>query len=175
MIVLGLDTSLTKSGYAVLQIVGARPQLVEYGLIKTDSKRSDGERLRSIVDGIERIIRRYPLHPVIPREAGIVRFNLPTKQIFKAHGATEYALADYKIHDINIMTVKAWARRITGSPGKRQDKAMIAEAVRIYFQNPELKLNKEGDEADAIAVALSYLIAEGVIQDVCPVYQTVGR
>lgn len=169
MIVLGLDTSLTKTGYAVLHVLIPSSddpvvEIVEYGLIKTSAKLSDGERLRQIVTGIEAIIQRYPgLSPVIPREAGIVRFNLPTKQIFKAHGATEYALADFEIRDVNIQTVKAWARRITGSPGKRQDKEMIAEAVRIYFEDPELQLNKEGDEADAIAVALSYLIAEGII------------
>jgi Holliday junction resolvasome RuvABC endonuclease subunit len=163
MIVLGLDTSLTKSGFAVIQVVDRKATILEYGLIKTNAKLSDGERLRQIVEGIEVIIEKYPLYPTIPREAGIVRFNLPTKQIFKAHGATEYALADFQIHDINIMTVKAWARRVTGSPGKRQDKAMIAEAVRIYFDDPDMKLNKEGDEADAIAVALSYLISEGIL------------
>ena len=83
--------------------------------------------------------------------------TIPTKQIFKAHGVTEFSLADYTIHDVNITTVKAWARRVTGSPGKRNDKDMIAEALRIYFDDPEMKLNKEGDEADAIAVGIVYL------------------
>lgn len=92
-----------------------------------------------------------------------MRFNLPTKQIFKSHGVTEFALADYEIYDINIQTVKAWARRITESPGKRNDKAMIAEAVRIFFNLPDLPLNADGDEADAITVTLTYLIRENLI------------
>jgi hypothetical protein len=73
-------------------------------------------------------------------------------------------LADYEIADVNIQTVKAWARKVTGSDGKRKDKEMIAEAVRKYFGDPELKLNKGGDEADAIAVTLVYLIRDGAIQ-----------
>ncbi len=161
---LGLDTSLTKSGYAVISVTDRKPTLVDYGLIKSTAKLSDGARLRQIHEGISGIVAKYPnIERVIPREAGIVQFNLATKQVFKSHGVTEFALADYEIYDINIQTVKAWARRITGSPGKRSDKAMIAEAVRIFFGDPELPLNKEGDEADAITVILSYLIRENLI------------
>lgn len=163
MRILALDTSLTKSGWAVLSVDNGKPSIVDYGLIKSNAKLSDGERLREIHSGIMDVLSKYSVDNVIPREAGIVRFNLPTKQIFKAHGVTEFALADYEIRDINIQTVKAWARRVTGSPGKRNDKAMIAEAVRIYFDDPSLKLNKEGDMADAISVGVTYLLSEGII------------
>lgn len=161
---LALDTSLTKSGWAVLSVSDRKPSIVEYGLIRSNAKLSDGERLRQIHSGITEVLDKYPMvERTIPREAGIVQFNLPTKQIFKAHGVTEFSLADYDIYDINIQTVKAWARKITGSPGKRNDKAMIAEAVRIYFGDPDMTLNKEGDEADAISVCITYLLKEGVI------------
>jgi len=146
-----------------LSVQNSKAKVVDYGLIKTNSKLTDGERLRQIVDGIYSLLSKYDVDNVIPREAGIVRFNLPTKQIFKAHGATEYALANYEIEDVNIATVKAWARRLTESPGRRNDKAMIAEAVRIYFNDANLPLNKEGDEADAIAVGIIYLKRKGVI------------
>lgn len=161
---LSLDTSLTKSGWAVLQLSSGKVSLVDYGLIKSNAKLSDGERLRQIHAGIQDVLDKYPdVQKVIPREAGIVRFNLPTKQVFKAHGVTEFSLADYEIYDINIMTVKAWARRITGSPGKRSDKAMIAEAVRLYFGDQMMKLNKGGDEADAISVGVVYLEKNGLL------------
>lgn len=164
-LILSLDTSLTKSGWAILSVTNRKASIVDYGLIRSNAKLSDGERLRQIVDGIREVLAKYPdVDATIPREAGIVRFNLPTKQIFKAHGCTEYALVDYEIYDINIQTVKAWARRVTSSPGKRSDKAMIAEAVRIYFNEPTLKLNKEGDEADSIAVGITYLLSKGVIE-----------
>jgi Holliday junction resolvasome RuvABC endonuclease subunit len=163
---LGLDVSLTKTGWAVLSLPhGAdRPQIVEYGLIKSTAKLSDGERLRQVFDGIRDVLERYPhLEHQIAREGGIVRFNLSTKQIFKSHGVIEYALHDWEIHDVNIQTVKAWARRLTGSPGKRSDKDMIAEALRVYFDDPNLKFNKGGDEADAVAVVITYLISEGLV------------
>lgn len=163
MNILSLDTSLTKSGWAVLSVNNRKVAVEDYGLIKTNAKLTDGERLRQIVNGINDLLAKYEVERVIPREEGIVRHNIATRQIFKAHGTTEYALADYNIQDVNIQTVKAWARRVTGSPGKRQDKAMIAEAVRAYFDNPQMKLNKEGDEADAMAVGIAYLKREGAI------------
>ncbi|MCG7407724.1 crossover junction endodeoxyribonuclease RuvC [Paenibacillus sp. ACRRX] len=161
---LGLDTSLTKSGWAIISVAHRKASLVDYGLIKSTAKLSDGERLRQIHMGITGIIAKYPqIERVIPREEGIVRFNVATRQVFKSHGVSEFALADYNIADINIQTVKAWARRVTGSPGSRKDKDMIAEAVRIYFGDPTLQLNKGGDEADAIAVVLVHLQREGLI------------
>ena len=163
MQILSLDTSLTKSGWAVITVKNGRPSVTDYGLIKSDAKLTDGERLRQIHSGIIAVLSKYEVDRSIPREAGIVRFNLPTKQIFKAHGVTEFALADYTIVDINIATVKAWARRVTGSPGKRNDKAMIAEAVRLYYADATIEFNKGGDIADAIAVGTVYLINEGVI------------
>lgn len=163
MRILALDTSLTKSGWAVIDVTYGKPHVVDYGLITSDAKLSDGERLRQIHSGIMAVLSKYEVDRSIPREAGIVRFNLPTKQIFKAHGVTEFALADYTIVDINIATVKAWARRVTGSPGKRSDKAMIAEAVALYYADATIEFNKGGDIADAIAVGTVYLINEGVI------------
>lgn len=164
MRILALDTSMSKSGWAVISVIDRKPTVIDYGLIKTNAKLTDGERLRQIVDGIHEVISRYPdIEATIPREEGIVRHNIATRQVFKAHGASEFALANYDIHDVNIQTVKAWARRVIGAPGKRQDKDMIAEAVREYFTNPQMRLNKEGDEADAISVGIVYLKREGAI------------
>ena len=157
--ILALDTSLTKSGWAVLSADNGEPSIVDYGLIQSNAKLSDGERLREIHSGIMDVLSKYSVDNVIPREAGIVRFNLPTKQIFKAHGVTEFALADYEIYDVNIQKVKAWARRVTGSPGKRNDKAMIAEAVTIIY-GEGIAFNKGGDIADAIAVGTVFLLTK---------------
>ena len=161
---LALDTSLTKSGWSVIAVSKRVATIVDYGLIRSTTKLSDGERLRQIHDGIMEVLAKYPnIERTIPREEGIVRFKIATRQVFKAHGVTEFSLADYDIIDINIQTIKAWARRITGSPGRRSDKAMVAEAVRMYFNDPDMTLNKEGDEADAISVGIIYLLREGVI------------
>src|SRR5690606_11366184 len=113
MQILALDTSLSKSGWAVISVADRKPHVIDYGLIKTDAKLTDGDRLRQSVDGINTTLAEYPgVESTIPREEGIVRHNIATRQVFKAHGASEFALANYDIHDVNIQTVKAWARRV---------------------------------------------------------------
>jgi Holliday junction resolvasome RuvABC endonuclease subunit len=171
---LSLDTSLTKSGWAIISVTDSKASIVDYGLIRSHTeireldgkkrKQSDGERLRQIHGGLLVILAKYSdIERVIPREEGIVRFNIPTRQIFKAHGMTEFSLSDYTLADVNIQTVKAWARRVTGSDGKRKDKEMIAEAVRIYFDWPTAVFPSD-DVTDAIAVGIVYLLREGIVE-----------
>lgn len=165
---LGIDLSLTKTGWAVITVQDRKPSVLDFGLLTTDAKSSDGERLRTIVDGMRYITEQYPdLNDNVAREKGIVKFPLPTMQVFKAHGSFEYAMVDYNVEDVPIATVKAWARRITDSPGKRNDKEMVAEAVTKYYGKDIDFYTKRGklidDISDAIAVITVWLMKNGLI------------
>lgn len=167
MRILALDTSLSKSGWAVIDVIDRKPSVIDYGLIKTNAKQSNGYRLREIIDGINAVITQYPdIEPVIPREEGMVfGFATATKQIFRAHGATEYALVDYELDDVNIQTVKAWAVRVTGvkAKGSKETKANVANAVMQTLGIDEIKYNAGGDISDAMAVGIIYLKRIGAI------------
>jgi crossover junction endodeoxyribonuclease RuvC len=161
---LAMDTSLTKSGWTVIAVTDRMPSVIDYGLIRSTAKLTDGERLRQIHAGIADVLARYPdVERTIPIEDGIVRFNTATKQIAKARGVIEYSFADYVIVGVNIQTVKAWARRIISADGKRKDKEMIAEAVRVYFGWDADKTFPSDDITDAIAVGVVYLTSDGLI------------
>lgn len=167
MKVLSLDTSLTKTGWAVVSVMDRKPSVIDYGLIKTNAKLTDGERLHQIVDGINVIIEKYPdIDSHIPREAGMVfGFATATKQIWKAHGTTEYALAGYTIEDVNIQSVKAWAASVTGvkAKGSKATKANVAKAVEMTLGISDIKNNAGDDITDAIGVAVVYLKRIGAI------------
>jgi len=165
--ILSLDTSLSKSGWSVISVTDRKPHVIDYGLIKTDAKLTDGERLRQIVDGINTILAEYPnIDRTIPREEGMV-FGFPTatKQIFKAHGSTEYALADYEIADVNIQSVKAWATKVTGvkAKGSKETKANVEQAVKQTLGLSEIKNNAGGDVSDSMGVGIVYLKRIGAI------------
>ena len=165
MRILALDTSLTKSGWAVLSVNNRKASVVDYGLIKTNAKLTDGERLRELHSGIVAILGEYPdIDSVIPIEDGIVRFNTATKQIAKARGVIEFSLVDYQLEPINIASVKKWAREVTGVTGRDgMKKENVEAAVKQYFGIDELRNNKGGDCSDAIAVGTVYLKREGAI------------
>jgi crossover junction endodeoxyribonuclease RuvC len=161
---LSMDTSMSKSGWAVLRVEDGSVSIVDYGLIRSNAKLTDGERLRQIHAGITDVLAKYPdVERVIPMEDGIVRFNTATKQIAKSRGVIEFSFADYEIADVNIQTVKAWARRVISADGKRKDKEMIAEAVRKYFGWSADKAFPSDDISDAIAVGIVYLTREELI------------
>jgi len=168
--ILALDSSLSKTGWAIVAVKDRKPTVLDCGLIKTNSKHTDGDRLRQIYDGIKAVLDEYPnIHKIIPIEEGIVRFNTATKQIAKARGVIEFSLEDYELEGVNISTVKAWARRITNSPGKRNDKAMIGEAVTEIYGEVDGLYTPRGrlidDISDAIAVGTVWLIREGDIDE----------
>ena len=170
MQILALDSSLSKTGWAILEVKDRKPSVLDCGLIKTNSKNTDGDRLRQIYDGIKAVLDKYPnIHKIIPIEEGIVRFNTATKQIAKARGVIEFSLEDYELEGVNISTVKAWARRITNSPGKRNDKVMIGEVVTEIYGEVDGLYTTRGrlidDISDAIAVGTVWLIREGDIDE----------
>ena len=163
--ILCLDTSLSKSGWAVISVTDRKPHVIDYGLIKTDAKLTDGERLRQLHSGIVAILEEYRnIDEVIPIEDGIVRFNTATKQIAKARGVIEFSLVDYRLEPINIASVKKWAREVTGVSGKDgMKKENVELAVKTYYGLSEIKNNKGGDCSDSIAVGTVYLKRIGAI------------
>jgi len=167
MRILSLDTSLSKSGWAVISVIDRKPTVIDYGLIKTNAKQSNGYRLREIIDGINAVLTQYPdVETTIPREEGMVfGFATATKQIFRAHGATEYALIDYELADVNIQSVKAWASGVTGvkAKGSKETKANVAKAVEMTLGLSDIKNNAGGDITDSIGVAIVYLKRIGAI------------
>ena len=170
MRVLSLDSSLSKTGWAVLNVSSGTVSVDSVGLIKTDAKKPDGERLRQINDGIMSILSDYPdIHTVIPIEEGIVRFNTATKQIAKARGVIEFSLEDYTLEGVNISTVKAWARRHLNAPKSRKDKAVVAEAVEDLYGSVDGLYTARGklvdDISDAIAVGTVWAIKHKYIEE----------
>lgn len=119
---------------------------------------------------MHQIIEKHPnISNDVTREAGIVKFPKPTMQVFKAHGAFEYSVSDYNVIDVPLATVKAWARRITESPGRRNDKDMVAEAIEIYYGETFDYRTRSGklvdDISDAIAVGTVYLVKNDIIDN----------
>lgn len=170
MKILSLDSSLSKTGWAILQVKNGSPSVLDCGLIKTDSKLSDGDRLRQIHNGIKEVLEEHSdIHTTIPIEEGIVRFNKATKQIAKARGVIEFSLENYKLEGVNINSVKAWARREIGAPSSRKDKELVAEAITDKYGDVDGLYTTRGklidDISDAIAVGTFWLIKNEYIQE----------
>src|SRR5699024_2567365 len=108
---------------------------------------------------------------VLDKVTSIISQVTTATPVIKTHAVFEHEFADkYRIEDVSNSTVKAWARVVTGSDGKRKDKQMVADAVEKYYGESvrETIYTPRGrlldDVADAIALTTLWLEKEGAIE-----------
>ena len=59
MIILGIDPGSRFTGYGVIRCSGNTSALLDYGVIRTLDKRDHSGRLKTIYDGVERLIQKH--------------------------------------------------------------------------------------------------------------------
>jgi crossover junction endodeoxyribonuclease RuvC len=156
--VLGLDISLTSTGYAVAEVFeDGTTVLKEQGRIRTYAKDSDGVRLKKIKARLDILFDLYDIK-YVTRERGFTKGNLATQQIFKATGVCEMAVAEKGIEHIE-QYAPTTIKKYLGGHG-RASKDDVAKGVLEYFPNTVFESD---DVSDAIAVILTYLKDKGVI------------
>ena len=57
MRILGIDPGLARVGYGVIDTGGGSQRMLDCGIIRTDSGRSDGERMVEIASDLRQLIR----------------------------------------------------------------------------------------------------------------------
>jgi len=157
------DLSMDDSGIVIFDLE-ANP--VYIGSIKTNYRKSHGERLRCIADGLEELREKYPTQTIII-ERGFNRFNTATAVIYRVHGLINYLFADCE--QIYYPPKKIKATILKGTATKKQ---VRDEIKRMYpdveFSKTEKKDKKSGkikieeneNESDAFAVGLTYFFLE---------------
>ena len=166
----GLDLSLAKSGVAVISVKDRKPTVELAYLITSDKGRESAERIEGTVVECRFLAMKYNAVAVV-KEAPIVGRTATAIPVIKTHGAFEAELNHrHAVYDVHGSTVKAWARVVTGSDGKRKDKQMVADAVEKYYGESvrEVLYTPRGklldDVADAIALMTLWLEKEGLIE-----------
>lgn len=166
---MGVDLSYSKSGVAILEVKNGVPTIESAYLIVSDKKKESHERIDDTVTEIKLSASRCS-PSAIAKESSIIRQVSSATPVIKTHAVFEHELTDkYYLDDVSNSTVKAWARTVTGSDGKRKDKEMVAEAVLAYYGNGlrDKLYTSRGklldDVADAIALMTLWLEKEGII------------
>ena len=165
-LILGLDLSLTSSGYCLLNLVSEDShqrhpiiELIEVGHIPTTSTQSLGERLFIIEQCLMDILTRYPQIQVIAKEKGFTRFNNVTSLLNQVQGVCTLTLHK-KDKQINKEFAPKSVKKIIAGSGNCSKTEVREEIMEIMKIKEELS---NDDESDAIAVALTYLVKEELI------------
>jgi len=151
MKILGIDPGIGRCGWGVIENVGSKIRILNYGCIETSSKIETPQRLQEIYKQILKIISDYSPESLSIEE---LFFNTNAKTAFvvgQARGVILLA-ASQKNLTISIYTPLQVKIALTGYG--RAEKNQVGQMVKILLS---LKvIPKPDDAADALAIAITH-------------------
>jgi len=156
MRILGIDPGIATIGFGIIDIIQRQPQLVEVGVIKTDSKQSMGDRLTTIYEDMHTLVKEWQPDTVAMEKLFFYRMgNLIT--VAQARGVIMLALAQ------NHHIPKEFS-----PPQIKQSLTGYGNAVKQQVQQAVMhelglrQMPQPDDAADALAIALTcHLFGDG--------------
>lgn len=149
--VLGLDPGIAIMGYGVIDDNDGNLTAVGYGALSTTAKQATSQRLRSLYEGVIRVIEHYN-----PAEVAVEVFvarNLRTAlMVGQARGVALLAAANKElpVYEYTPLQVK---QRVSGYG--RGEKRQIQEMIRMQLGLDCIP--EPDDAADALAVAICHI------------------
>lgn len=178
MIILSLDYSYSKTGWAItdVNLHQGKMELVDCGLLVSDKDLKFIHRASNHVFDIESLIYQYK-PDIIIKESAIMGRSSTGLPVIKAHGILEYVINENHLIDmqeIHNQSIKAWARKFLLDNeyyGKDQlkeidKKKMVAFAVMNYYSDNifdvgDMIYTARGRLMDDISDAIAIGIIEG--------------
>lgn len=150
MKILGLDPSLTSTGWGIIEVEGNKIKYVADGIVTTDSKMDLATRLVKLHDGICKIIETYK-----PDEAAIEEVFLNSNpysslKLGQARGVVFLAPAKYSI-PVSEYEPNKIKKAVVGVG--HAEKTQVQTMIKILL--PGCK-PKNADSADALAIAICH-------------------
>ena len=144
MRILGLDTSTTSTGYAVLD----NKRLISYGTIKTPKKADLLDKIIYIEEHIKQIIKAKEIEFIVIEDLAVTRSASTTKVLA---GLLYHLLVEFRKKELLVVQARPseW-RSVCGIKGKCR-KEFKQNAIQ-HIKN-EYKIDVNNDEADAICIA----------------------
>lgn len=162
--VLAFDTSMGCPGIAVVDVVKGKPKVVDISHVKTTAKQPHGLRAE-IVEAwaVSFIAKHYDKgFDAVVREDFVGRTSKQAHPVYSAWGACDRALNKFGLEFTTPAISQSAVKKAVVGKGKAE-KHEVAEAVRQHTgYTGEFATD---DESDAVAIALAYLIREGMITE----------
>ncbi|MXO91121.1 crossover junction endodeoxyribonuclease RuvC [Pontixanthobacter aquaemixtae] len=149
MIILGLDPSLSCTGWGVIRAEGSRIAHVANGQIKTDPKAPMADRLAAQQSGLAAVIAEYAPNRAAAEEVFVNKNPQSTLKLAQARGAVLAACGAAGLH-VNEHAARKVKKAVVGTGGA--DKTQVQAMLKVLL--PGVKV-AGADAADALAVAIA--------------------
>jgi len=151
MRIIGIDPGTGILGFGVIEVEGARAELVDAGVIRTPVHEDDAVRLETIFQELTDIITATKPAIMSVEKLFFLRNVTTAMTVSQARGVVLLCarLAGLKIFEYTPLQIK---QAVTGY-GKA-DKKQVQEMVRVLLKLKDIP--KPDDAADALAAALTH-------------------
>lgn len=149
MLILGLDPSLSSTGWGVIRAEGARIAHVANGQVKTDPVAPMPERLAALAAGLAAVIAEHRPARAAAEEIFVNKNPQSTLKLAQARGAVLAACGAAGL-TVNEHAARLVKKAVTGTGGA--DKAQVAAMVKVLLPGVQIA---GSDAADALAVAIA--------------------
>lgn len=148
-IILGLDPSLSSTGWGVIRTEGARISHVANGQVKTDPAAALPERLAALQAGLAEVIAAHRPTRAAAEEIFVNKNPQSTLKLAQARGCVLAAcgMAGLSVNEHAARLVK---KAVTGTGGA--EKVQVAAMVKVLLPGVQIA---GSDAADALAVAIA--------------------
>ena len=148
-LILGLDPSLSCTGWGVVRSEGSRLTHVANGQIPTDAKAALPERLRALQEGLAEVIRAYGPDRAAAEEIFLNKNPQSTIKLAQARGAVLAACGMAGL-DVAEHAARAVKKAVVGTGGA--EKAQVQAMLGVLLPGVQVA---GADAADALAVAIA--------------------
>lgn len=149
MTILGIDPGTATTGFGLISYNKNQPALLDFGVISTNKKLTDAERLEILADDISQLIKKYK-----PEAIGIEKLFFTTNQktvmtVSQARGVVLLIAQKNKlpIFEFTPLQVKSFICGY-GKAEKKQVQYIVQKTFKLKTAP------KPDDAADALAIAL---------------------
>ncbi|MBH9536303.1 crossover junction endodeoxyribonuclease RuvC [Novosphingopyxis sp. YJ-S2-01] len=150
MLILGLDPSLSCTGWGVIRAEGNRLTHIANGQVKTDAKRPLAERLVQIDAALAEVIAAHRPQAAAVEDVFVNANPQSTLKLGQARGVVLLAAAKagLPVHEYAARLVK---KSVVGTGGA--DKSQVQAMLKILLPGAKAA---GADAADALAVAITH-------------------
>ena len=148
-VILGLDPSLTCTGWGVVRVEGSRLSHLANGQIKPDAKAPMAERLAYLHAGIAAVIAAHAPDRAACEEVFVNENPKSTIKLAQARGSVLAACGAAGLM-VNEHAARAVKKAVVGTGAA--DKVQVAAMVKVLLPGVQIA---GSDAADALAVAIA--------------------
>jgi crossover junction endodeoxyribonuclease RuvC len=150
MRILGIDPGSRITGYGLIECQGNRLRHIDNGIIATNPTAALASRLKTIYDGVSRIIAEFVPEAVAIEQVFLAKNPQAALVLGHARGTAMVAAvnAGLAVHEYSALQVKS-AVVGYGRAGKPQ----VQQMVKVLLNLPEIA---QEDAADALGIAICH-------------------